>query len=90
MLSATVSFPSYNSYHFSDTADLTIVPPGTVCEICLQSWDESGPGQTWIGCDKCDRWHHLMCIPPNKRPRNFEDDTFLCRHCDDDDDTELL
>lgn len=57
---------------------------GTVCEICLQSWDESGPGQTWIGCDRCDRWHHLTCIASNKRPRDFENDTFLCRHCEQD------
>lgn len=57
------------------------------CEICKM--DEMSPAETRpvVACEKCSNWQHATCWDEedrrrNVQPRNWDDTTFVCRHCD--------
>lgn len=57
------------------------------CEICQM--DEMNPVESRpvVACEKCSNWQHATCWEEedrrhNVQPRNWDDTTFVCRHCD--------
>ena len=57
------------------------------CEICTM--DEMNPAESRpvVACEKCGNWQHASCWEEedrrhNVQPRNWDNTTFVCRHCD--------
>ncbi len=43
---------------------------------CLQP---TGDDISWVQCDKCQKWYHLLCIGMTQEPA--DDEEFICRPC---------
>ncbi|XP_022082641.1 lysine-specific demethylase 5A-like [Acanthaster planci] len=43
---------------------------------CLQP---TGDDISWVQCDKCEKWYHLLCIGMTQEPA--DDEEFICRPC---------
>ncbi|XP_033647980.1 lysine-specific demethylase 5A-like isoform X1 [Asterias rubens] len=43
---------------------------------CLQP---TGDDISWVQCDKCQKWYHLLCIGMTQEPG--DDEEFICRPC---------
>ena len=58
-------------------------PAPTPCRICRKRDKSTDDLSLQIGCDRCMRWFHLECLPPDIRPPNHSTlPVWTCPDCD--------
>lgn len=79
--------PNENCMKFggADTTEETDIYMGAKCAACnlvrMTDDEEDQANVTWINCDGCDRWFHIVCAGFKNDREIRTVDKFICRAC---------
>ncbi|KAF8820672.1 hypothetical protein IE077_002936, partial [Cardiosporidium cionae] len=85
---STLVTPAHVALPMSVTATIatTQKDENVFCPICKSVYSElpdgtPGDGLHWIGCDKCERWFHWICVGYNDSTPPPQDGDWFCWFC---------